>query len=178
MISGTVALGGNGVFGLLRRSVILGVLPACTAALGGADQDLLAEINAFRARSGRGPLVLEARLSRAALMHSQDMLATNRMAHRGSDGSDTDQRLARVGYAWLAYRENIAAGLSDPRRVVAMWIDSPPHRANMLTPQVSQMGAGYAWGPGTITGGIPRQFWTAVFASPPLPSAEPIPPPA
>lgn len=160
---------------MLRRAFIALLLPGCAGASDPIEAALLHEVNAFRARSGMAPLGHDPRLSRAALLHSQDMLASNRMSHRGSDGGNVNLRLDRVGYRWLAYRENIAAGLAEPRRVVAMWIDSPPHRANMLTPQVTQMGAGYAEGPGMLPGNIPRKFWTLLLAAPP--AAGVIPPP-
>lgn len=161
---------------MLRRVFITSLLPGCAAAMDPMESGLAAEVNAFRARSGLAPLRPDPRLSRAALLHAQDMLASNRMSHRGSDGSDVSLRLQRVGYRWLTYCENVAAGLMEPRRVVAMWINSPPHRANMLMPQVTQIGAGYAEGPGSMPGNVPRKFWTLVLAAPARASAEAIPP--
>lgn len=162
---------------MLRRVFIAALMPASAGATDPLEGALLAGVNAFRARSGMAPLGQDPRLSRAALAHSRDMLASNRMSHRGSDGSDVGLRLHRVGYRWLACRENIAAGLVDPRGVVAMWINSPPHRANMLAQDVTQMGAGHAEGPGSLPGNIPRMFWTLVLATPPRAGAEATPPP-
>ena len=163
---------------MLRRALVVALLPGCATAASPLEGALLAEVNAFRTRSGLAPLGEDPRLSGAALAHSRDMLGMNQMTHRGSDGGDVSLRLRRAGYRWIAYRENIAAGLVDPRAVVAMWINSPPHRANMLAPEVTQMGAGYVEGPGSMPGNIPRKFWTLVLGAPPRAGAEATPPPA
>ncbi len=154
------------------------MLPGAAAATDALEAALLAEVNAFRVRSGMAPLAQDPRLSRAAQLHSQDMLAGNRMTHRGRDGSDVGQRLHRIGYRWRSCRENVAAGLADPWAAVAMWIGSPGHRANMLAPEVTQMGGGHAAGPGMMPGGIPRLFWTLVLAAPSQDGAGLTPPPA
>lgn len=94
---------------------------------------LLAElVNVERSRSGRSPLHLEPRLTIAAEAHARDMATSGVMQHAGSDGSDGGTRLTRTGYDWATWGENIGAGPSDPAVVVAAWLDSPPHRANLL----------------------------------------------
>lgn len=130
------------------------------------EQAVLHEVNAFRARAGRPPLRLDARLSRAAMGHSIDMLRWNQMSHHGSDGSDPGARIARAGYRWRGYRENVGVGYMDVRAAVAGWINSPEHRANLLADDVSQAGVGLAYGPGMIAGNMPRYFWTLVLAAP------------
>lgn len=152
------------------KAIILGVallltLPAL-AADPATQQAMLAEVNAIRARAGRAPLQLDARLSRAALLHSNDMLQRNQLGHSGGDGSDPGQRITRAGYAWRSYRENVGAGYMDLRQAMAGWMSSPGHRDNILAADVTQIGLGYAAGPGMMPGNIPRQFWTMVLAAP------------
>ena len=152
-----------------RRLFLAGLLPAGialpAAAADGKTQGLvLAEINGIRARRRLAPLVNDPRLARAALLHSQDMVQTGRMSHQGRDGSDPGRRLTRVGYAWTTYRENVAVGVADPRQVVAMWMNSAGHRENMLAPEVTQMGVGYAEGRGG--GWTMPQYWTLILAAP------------
>jgi uncharacterized protein YkwD len=130
------------------------------------QQAILREVNAARAGMGLPPLRLDQRLSRAAALHARDMLDTGRMSHQGRDGSDPGQRLGRAGYRWSTYRENVAAGQMDPREVMYAWMTSPGHRANILAPDVTQIGVGFAGGPGMMPGGVPRLFWTMVLAAP------------
>ena len=151
--------------------VLLGLLfPALALPAAAADakvQDaILQEVNAFRASAGLAPVRLEPRLSRAAEQHSRDMLARNVLSHQGSDGSDPGARIARAGYRWRSYRENVGAGYMTMREAVAGWVQSPEHRANLLAPDVTQVGVGFAGGPGMMAGNIPRTFWTLVLAAP------------
>lgn len=130
------------------------------------QQAMLAEVNAIRARAGRAPLSLDARLSRAALDHSADMLRRNQLGHTGGDGSDSGRRITRAGYAWRSCRENVGAGYQDLRQALAGWMSSPGHRDNILAADVTQIGLGFAAGPGMMPGNIPRLFWTMVLAAP------------
>lgn len=157
---------------MLHRRCLPILLPAlwtgreAVAADPGTQRAVLAEVNAARAAFGRGPLGMDDRLNRAATAHSRDMLATSRMDHRGSDGSDPGARIARAGYRWRSYRENVAAGQGSPREVVVTWMNSAGHRANILADDVTQVGVGFAGGPGAMFGNIPRLFWTLVLAAP------------
>ncbi|WP_198378088.1 CAP domain-containing protein [Neoroseomonas rubea] len=157
---------------MLPRRLLPALLPPlilgreALAADPGTQQAVRAEVNAARAAFGRGPLGIDDRLSRAATAHARDMLATSRMDHRGSDGSDPGARIARAGYRWRSFRENVAAGQGSPREVVVTWMNSPGHRANILADDVTQIGVGFAGGPGMMFGNVPRLFWTLVLAAP------------
>jgi uncharacterized protein YkwD len=155
----------TGVKAILLAILALLALPA-QAADPALQQAMLAEVNAIRARAGRAPLTLDARLSRAALAHSADMLNSGRMTHSGTDGSDPGRRITRAGYAWRSYRENVGAGYRDLRQAMAGWMGSAGHRDNILAADVTQIGLGLASGPGMMPGNIPRHFWTMVLAAP------------
>lgn len=146
--------------------LLLGLAPTARAADPRLQQAVLAEVNAFRASQGRPPLRLDARLSQAAALHAQDMLAGSRMTHTGRDGSDPGTRISRAGYRWRSYRENVGAGYMDARQAVMGWVTSPEHRANMLADDVTQAGIGFAGGPGMMWGNVPRLFWALVLAAP------------
>jgi len=152
-------------------ALILVVVAAALAAPARAadpalQQAVLREINAFRASHGLRPLALDARLSRAATLHSQDMLAAGRMSHTGRDGSDPGARIGRAGYRWRAYRENLGMGYMTVEEAVMGWVRSPAHRANLLAEDVTQAGIGFAGAPGMMWGNVPRLFWTLVLATP------------
>ena len=152
---------------IIGLALVLAALPPpAHAADPGLQQAMLQEVNAIRARAGRAPLQLDARLSRAALAHSIDMLQRNQLGHVGGDGSDPGRRITRAGYAWRGYRENVGAGYMDLRQAMAGWMNSPGHRDNVLAADVTQVGLGFAAGPGMMAGNVQRLFWTLVLAAP------------
>jgi uncharacterized protein YkwD len=90
---------------------------------------------------------LEPRLRQTAQAHAEDMARTSRIDHVGSDGATYSQRLDRAGYAYIRRGENIAAGFTTPREVVALWMDEPadgPHRVNILNCAYQDAGVGLA----------------------------------
>jgi uncharacterized protein YkwD len=99
------------------------------------------------------------RLEQVAQRHADDQAAMRRMSHTGSDGSTLAERLARVGFAWRAIGENVASGQQSAQAVVAAWMDSSPHRANILSAN-THLGVGVAVGTDGLT------YWTQVVAIP------------
>lgn len=119
----------------------------------GAGQTTLCLLNVERAANGLGALSEESRLSVASVAFSRRMVAEQFFDHVAPDGSNLVQRLTTVGYIsddvdWAA-GENIAWGqgdLSTPRSIVAAWMGSPGHRANILNGDYTQIGLGLASG--------------------------------
>lgn len=101
------------------------------------------------------PLSLEARLTAAAQAHSADMEEHTYMSHVGSDGSSFIERAERSGYDWASLAENVAFGFTDAESVVAGWLSSPGHCANIMSDRVTELGVGVA--------GV---YWTQLFGSP------------
>lgn len=56
--------------------------------------------------------------------------------------------------------ENVGAGYLTPEEVVAGWMDSSGHRANILHPSFTQAGAGYAYSADSTY----RHYWTLQFS--------------
>jgi len=108
------------------------------------------------------PLILSTGLERAAIEHSRDMAAHDRMSHTGSDGSSPAERVARNGYRWRLVGENLASGITTPEQVVSGWVSSPHHCENLMSPGFSEMAVAYAVDAASH-GGI---YWTQLFASP------------
>ena len=84
-------------------------------------QAALAEVNAFRTKYGRSPLVLDARLSRAAAMQSKDQARRSWIGHYGSDGSTPRERAARAGYHPKITAENVASGQKSFSDALSGW---------------------------------------------------------
>ncbi|HEY5809090.1 MAG TPA: CAP domain-containing protein [Povalibacter sp.] len=107
------------------------------------------------------PLALSAQLSRAALLHAQDMAQHNFFEHEGSDGSTVAVRATRAGYEWRSVGENIAAGSTTAESVVKGWLESPGHCANIMAPAFAEMGIAYATDDKSKAG----IYWSQVFGS-------------
>ena len=134
-------------------------------------QRVLELVNAARARPRRcgrslleaaPPLTLSRTLTDVAMSHARDMAQHRSMDHRGSDGSQPDERVTRAGYRWRAIGENIAAGQRTADAVVATWLDSPGHCTNIMEPQFTEMGIAFALAPSRN----PPIYWAQEFAAP------------
>jgi uncharacterized protein YkwD len=107
------------------------------------------------------PLSANGALTSAARGHSTDMAVNNFFSHTGSDGSSFWDRIIWAGYSPGSGAENIAAGYGSPEAVVAGWMGSDGHRANILGGYL-EIGVGYAYCAGSTYG----SYWTANFGSP------------
>jgi len=126
------------------------------------EDQVLTLINAERAAKGLNPLARDSRLDTAARLHSADMACSNYFSHDSLDGSSPWDRIHRQGYEYWFAAENIAAGYGTPAAVVDGWMNSSGHRANILNPDLTQIGIGYAY-KGTSDY---DSYWTTDFASP------------
>ena len=122
-------------------------------------EELLQLVNAERQRVNAPPMVLSDKLTAAAQRHSQDMAASRRMSHTGSDGSTMRSRIDATQYRWSTIGENVALGQPSAAAVMTAWMNSPGHRQNILNPAFTELGIGYATAAG-------RPYWTQVFARP------------
>jgi uncharacterized protein YkwD len=106
-------------------------------------------INRERAAHGERPLRPNRRLRRAAQSHTESMAFGDYFEHTGPRGGTPLTRMRAAGYisSRSSYEvgENIAWGtlsLATPRAIVAAWMGSPPHRANILDPHYRETGIG------------------------------------
>lgn len=86
--------------------------------------------------------------------------------HVGSDNSLPWDRIVAEGYNYSWAGENIAAGHQTPEHVVAEWMDSPGHRANILNCAFTETGVGYIYLAQDQGKYIYHHYWTHVFATP------------
>ena len=133
-----------------------------------AGKTILRLVNAARSRpracgeehfAAAVPLAWNEALADAALAHSRDMAAKDYFSHVDATGSGVAQRATRAGYRWRHVGENIAAGTGSPEQVVAGWLASPGHCANMMAPDFDDMGAAFAANPGSKL----DIYWTQTF---------------
>ena len=135
-----------------------------------AQRSTLCLVNKERNQRGMGDLRTHRRTQRAAEDHNRVMIRKNCFSHQCSGERDLLGRLEQSGYlpcscSW-AIAENIAWGngsTSSPRRIVAAWMGSPPHRANILNRSFEH--AGVAVDGGSPTGGGQAATYTMDFGA-------------
>ncbi|AXE24349.1 RNA polymerase [Streptomyces globosus] len=132
--------------------------PAPVPAPQGPVGQVVALVNAERAKAGCGPLKDDAQLRKAAQRHSEDMASRNFFSHTAPDGSDPGERTTAAGYRWATYGENIARGQSTAESVMNSWMNSDGHRANILNCSFKDIGVGLRQGPG-------GPWWTQNFGA-------------
>src|SRR5256885_13926566 len=144
-----------GLLGLFTPQVAEG------ASLDGAEQDLVARVNAFRTARSLPTLVVSDTLTSAAKWMSGDMGTRNYFAHTSLDGRSPTQRMADAGYpafsTWTG--EDLAAGYTSTGDVLNGWINSPAHYAVLVNPQYHAIGVGRGYATGSTYG----WYWTADF---------------
>lgn len=125
-------------------------------------QESITLVNAARIQARLSRLTENETLRRVALSYSQRMARENFYGHVDPQGKQVSDRLAMAGYLAQMSAENIARGQPDPATVVEGWLNSPGHRANIMNPDLSEIGAGYLF---TSTDAY-QHYWTHVFATP------------
>jgi uncharacterized protein YkwD len=135
--------------------------PIATAAGSGTHESaLLGEMNRVRLANGLAPLRSDPHLERAAVAHTREMLASDTFAH-GAFGS----RMLQFNVSFSTAGENLAwatGPLASPHGIVAAWLASPDHRANLLRPSFRRIGLGDIVG--TFQGYSGARVVTADFA--------------
>jgi len=114
---------------------------------------ILCLVNRERARHGLKKLRSNRRLRVAAARHSVNMARAKFFSHTSPAGSTMTARIKRAGYtrsarSW-AVGENIAwgaGGAATPQQIVAAWMRSSGHRANILNGRYREIGVGVALG--------------------------------
>ncbi len=123
--------------------------------------DVLDLVNTVREAEGLHPLVLEPILSSVAADFACEMVEDDFFAHQNPATSVTPgERLTAAGYIYYVMGENLAAGQPTAEQVVADWLDSPAHRANILSPEWREVGIAVR------TGGSYGWYWVQEFADP------------
>lgn len=132
--------------------------PAADGTMTAREAEVVELTNKKRAKNGCDtPLRVDDRLVAAAQGHSSDMATRDYFSHTSPEGDGPGERTAEQGYPeWSG--ENIALGYPTPESVVAGWMESEGHRANILNCDSVATGVGAA----DSENGI---YWTQVFGS-------------
>lgn len=123
--------------------------PEQLASVSEEETALLEQVNGERVKAGQQPLKLSARLAVIARGHSYDMAIRRYFSHESPEGGGPEDRIRGVGIPYEEVAENIyMEGFPEPsqmpERAVKAWLESPPHRGNMLSPAMRETGIGVA----------------------------------
>jgi uncharacterized protein YkwD len=132
-----------------------------TVGLSSLESGVLQQLNAVRVQHHLSPLSLSARLTVASKQHSAEMGEDGYFEHTSHDGTLFWKRIGRwypqTGYHYWAVGENLLWSSPDVEagRAVDLWMASPEHRANILSPHWREIGISamhFAAAPGTYDG--------------------------
>ena len=114
--------------------------------LPGLNRQVLAAVNKFRVAHGLAALRKSSALDHSARQHSLEMGRDGYFDHPSADGTAFWKRIQHYypadGYTYWSVGENLLWSSPDVSATTAMkmWIASPPHLKNLLTPQWRQIG--------------------------------------
>ena len=104
-----------------------------------ADATLLNAANRDRATAGLPPLKWDPALAAAAHQHALRMAHANALSHQFPGEPSMQERARQAGARFSVIAENVAEGPSAAG-LHTQWMNSAPHRANLLDPQLNAVG--------------------------------------
>jgi uncharacterized protein YkwD len=136
---------------------------AAPAPPSGEERALLKAINAARSAHRLPALRPADTLARPARAHSASLARLGRLEHEGANRAPFWKRLVQAGYpSSRPMAENLAmvpgCGGATAREAVRLWLGSPGHRANLLSPRYRWVGVGAA-----LSGPCEQVVYTADF---------------
>jgi uncharacterized protein YkwD len=125
-----------------------------------ADEQALIDLtNAERKKAELEPLKMNPKLMEAARKHAENMAKQDKLDHVLDEKNPTDRAKA-AGYKSTYIGENVSWNQKDPKEALAEWMDSEPHRANILKKEYTEIGVAVA----KNSKGEP--YWVQVFGKP------------
>lgn len=126
------------------------------ASQGDYASQVVALVNAERAKYGLSALKVDSRVQQAAQVRAKETVQS--FSHTRPNGSSFSTALTEAGVSYTRSGENIAYGQSTPQQVVQAWMNSSGHRANILNESFTTIGVGY-----TVSGGT--AYWAQLFTA-------------
>lgn len=115
---------------------------------------VLDAVNENRAAYGLAPLTLVDDLCEDADIRAEEIVEN--FSHTRPDGSSC---FSIIDGSYRRVAENIAAGHATPEETVEQWMNSPGHRANILDPELEELGVGYCHDPNSTY----EHYWVQLF---------------
>lgn len=105
------------------------------------QKDIFNIVNIERVKMGLLPLAFSVRLSAMAEGKAVDMINKQYFAHVSPSGVDIAQLSKVYGYEYIFLGENLALGdFTSSSEVMTRWMNSPGHRANILSSNFTEIG--------------------------------------
>ena len=120
-------------------------------------EQVLAIVNRERAGNGLSPLTMNSRAVAAAEVRAKEITAS--FSHTRPSGASCFTALDESGARYTLSGENIARGYRTPEAVMAGWMASPGHAANILNGSFTEIGIACY-----VSGG--ETFWVQLFLTP------------
>ena len=117
---------------------------------------VVALVNAERAKQGLSALTIDTKVQQAALVRAKE--SAQSFSHTRPNGSSFSTALTEAGVSYRRAGENIAYGQSTPQQVMNAWMNSSGHRANILNANYTTIGVGY-----TVINGT--AYWAQLFTA-------------
>lgn len=137
--------------------------------------DLLTSTNTQRANGAIGNLVINSQLMSAAQAKANDMVSRDYWSHVTPDGKQPWDFMTAAGYSYKAAGENLAYGFATSADTVTGWMNSPPHRENLMNSVFQDVGFGIADSPNFVSNGqqtiVVAMYGAQAGASSPAPVA-------
>ena len=131
-----------------------------TSPLSALENEVIKLVNEERARNGLPALEKNWEISRVARMKAQDMVDRNYFSHSSPTYGSPFNMMENFGLKFSSAAENIGMGQKTAADIMKSWMDSPGHRANILSRTVTHIGVGAAKAAnGTL-------YWTQLFIKP------------
>ncbi len=121
-------------------------------------EGIISMTNNERVSNGLPALTENQKLDSSALVKTKDMFVRQYFEHMSPDGKSVSNLVTDAGYDYIVIGENLALGnFTSSKDVVAAWMASPGHRANILNVRFTEIGIGVMQG--TYNG---NKVWIAV----------------
>lgn len=104
------------------------------------EQQVLNLVNKERRSQGLSALSLSAEAQQAARVRAKEIVSS--FSHTRPNGTSCFTVLNEIGAKYTSAGENIAKGQKTPEQVVEAWMNSPSHRANILSSKYTKLGVG------------------------------------
>jgi cysteine-rich secretory family protein len=127
----------------MGAAILFFFLAAVRGQESGPAQSLFESANHARAAQGLAPLKWSATLAAAARQHALRMAARNTLSHQLPGEPGMADRASQAGARFSSLAENVAEGPSA-QNIHEQWMNSPPHRANLLDAQLDSVGIAVA----------------------------------
>ncbi|KAI7248921.1 hypothetical protein KC345_g11801, partial [Hortaea werneckii] len=118
-------------------------VPAVADNASSYTQQVVALVNKERTAAGLAPVSALDSLNKVAAAKATDMRTNNYFSHTSPTYGSPFDMMSAFGVTYQAAGENIAMGQKTPQEVMTAWMNSPGHKANILSANFNYIGVGF-----------------------------------